>query len=278
MNLFSEDKIITKQLNELYDSNIFKKDKEKYLGKEMTEEILLDYSECNSWLRANIFINENRIINKIGIGFIGTGGGANIFDYLFRDKSSRTMIFANMPYHPESTYRDYKEEFNEKKIFLLDNNFYKSFDSINKHQISACSEDIAEVLSYASFNKLEKILENQQDIFMNFISFSLTVDFGSENDKPARFFACYTQKNKTKIFGFLFSEKDSREKMNFIIVINLLNILSNEINNPSYDYYEKVNIEDYPKRSSELVKEENKKYYNKLYLLSNYYYTDQKKE
>ena len=94
----------------------------------------------------------------------------------------------------------------------------------------------------------------------------MTVDFGSENEKPARFFVECRTNSSIKTFGYLFSEKDSRQKMNNIIAINVLNILSNQINNPSF-VYSSVKLSEFPKRKAELLKEENKKYYDMIYLL-----------
>jgi hypothetical protein len=259
-----QDIIIIKQIKELYDN--FHEDKIKYFGKPITEEILTNYEESTSWMRANIFISENRILNKIAIGFIGTGGGANLFDYFFRDKSSRAMIFADMPYYQEATYSENEYAFYQYGIILENDKFFKIFEDGSKQQISSTSEHIAEVLCKSCLNKLNLILDlnSKSPIqFTNYIPISLTVDFGSENDKPARFFVgC-----GTNIFGYLFSKKDSREKMNNTIAIIVLNILSNEINYPDY-LYNCVEIKEFPKRTVELIKEENKKYYDNLYKLS----------
>ena len=212
---------------------IFEQDKVKYFGQPITEEILVNYDESTSWLRANIFMSENTVNKKIGIGFIGTGGGGNLFDYLFRDKSSRALMFAEMPYYQEALYSEYQFEFETKGIYLVNNKFYKEIEGSNPQQISAASEYIANVLCNACTNKINRILYSQQKcIFENTIALSLTVDFGSENEKPARFFVQCGRKT----FGYLFSEKDSRQKMNNTIAMNILNILSNEINYSDFVY------------------------------------------
>jgi hypothetical protein len=242
----------------------------------ITEEILQDYEKSSQWMRTNIFLSEKRIQNKIGIGFIGTGGGAKIFDYLFREKSSRAILFAQMPYHQEAIYMEnisYFSDFENANLILVDNKFYKeNYDEKNVvcdiTPISAASEFIAEILCKSCHRKVTHIIENDYQ-FDTGIAISLTVDFGSENDKPARFFiqTCTTSNPcKQRTFGYLFREKHSREKMNNTIVVQLLNILSNEINDPEMDeIYDSVGIDEYPKRSSELVREENQKYYDRLY-------------
>lgn len=268
MSAFSNS-IINKQLKELNETPLFQEDKDKYLRKPITEEILMDYNETSSWMRANIFINQNRIINQIGIGFILTGGGGNLFDLIYRDKSSRAIIFAQMPYLQQATYEEYKSEFIEAGIHLENDSFIRTptsvIDVFTPHPVSAASENISGILANACYNKLSHILETQ-DTFKTYIAVSLSVDFGSENDKPARFFIVYKTSEITKTFGYLFSDKSSREKMNNIIVLNILNILANEINQTYYIYYT-VNNDGFPKRTSELSKEENKKYYDTLYLL-----------
>lgn len=264
MSVFEQDTTILKQLKELNESELFQNDKEKHLGNPMTEELLANYEESCSWMRANIFVNENRIKQKAGVGFIGTGGGGSLFDYLFRDKSSRALIFANMPYHQAAYYNTHTTEFLKANIIMLnDDKFYK-METLEP--VSAASEHISDILCEAAYNNLSCILKDQ-NVFENYIALSLAVDFGSENDKPARLFiTCKTKENK-KTFGYLFGEKDSREKMNNMIVVSLLNILANEINCPEY-MYESVEIDNFPKRSSELKEEKNKKYYDKLYLLT----------
>jgi hypothetical protein len=259
-----EDEIIIYQLAELNGSKLFQNDKKKYLGEPITEEQLNNYEESTSWMRANVFVNEERILGKAGVGFIGTGGGGSLFDYLFRDKSSRALIFADMPYFQAAYYKQYINEFRDAGIVMIDDKFYKVS---NNQPVSAASEHISSILANASFNKLSVIL-NDECAFDKYIGLSLAVDFGSENDKPARLFiSCRTQVN-IKTFGYIFGEKDSREKMNNSIVICLLNILANEINNPGH-IYDSVEIERFPKRSSELKEERNKSFFDKLYLLTN---------
>ena len=268
----NSDEIIAKQLKELNESELFQEDKKKYLFRPITSEILTNYDESTSWLRANIFVNEMRIIQQIGIGFVGTGGGSNLFDYLFRDKSSRAIIFADMPYHQESAYREYKSGFNKAGVIMINDKFYKTEDM---QSVSAASEFMSEALCYACMDKMERILD-EQNVFKKNLALSISVDFGSENDKPARVFIETKLGSTTKKFGYLFSEKDSREKMNNTIAILVLNILAGEINYRScllfdMDYLlydmDSVEIDKFPKRTSELIKEENKKYYDKLYLL-----------
>ena len=245
----------------------------------ITEEILKNYQKSSEWMRTNIFLSEKRIQNKIGIGLIGAGGGANTFDYLFREKSSRAILFAKIPYHQEAIYKEYiscysNEYYSYENLLLIDNKFYKQTykDAIDIVPISAASEFIAEILCKSCYRSLTEILANDNH-FENCIAISLTVDFGSENDNPARFFiqtrttSETTFMYKVRTFGYLFSEKDSREKMNNTIVVHLLNILSNEINDPENPTYDSVGMKDFPKRSSELVLEENQKYYDTLYLL-----------
>lgn len=263
MSEFEQDTTILKQLKELHESELFQNDKAKHLGNPMTEEILANYEESSSWMRANVFVNENRIKNKLGVGFIGTGGGGSLFDYLFRDKSSRALVFANMPYHQAAYYNTHTTEFLEAEIIMINDKFYKVK---TLEPVSAASEYISDILCEAAYNNLAHILK-EQNVFDNYIGLSLAVDFGSENDKPARLFITCKTKESKKTFGYLFGEKDSREKMNNMIVVSLLNILANEINCPHYTY-ESVEIDKFPKRSSELKEETNKKYYDKLYLLT----------
>ena len=265
MKAQTQDPIIVKQLAELNDTKLFQNDKAKYLGKPMTEEILSDYQESTSWMRANAFVNEERITNKFVLAFIATGGGGTAFDYFFRDKASRLMAFAEMPYLQLVYYKEYINEFREAGVTLLDDDkFYKV---VNNQPVSAASETISTILAKGAFNKLGSILDDHPS-FEKIIALSLVVDFGSENDKPARLFITFRSETVEKTFGYLFAEKDSREKMNNNIVICLLNILANEINCPDY-CYESVELEKFPKRSSELKEEKNQKFFDKLYLLTN---------
>jgi hypothetical protein len=136
----------------------------------ITEEILQDYEKSSQWMRTNIFLSEKRIQNKIGIGFIGTGGGAKIFDYLFREKSSRAILFAQMPYHQEAIYMEnisYLSDFDNANLILVDNKFYKeNYDEKNVvcdiTPISAASEFIAEILCKSCHRKVTHIIENDQ--------------------------------------------------------------------------------------------------------------------
>ena len=169
-----------------------------------------------------------------------------------------------MPYHQYAYYNTHTTEFLKANIIMLnDDKFYK-METLEP--VSAASEHISDILCEAVYNNLTHILKDQ-NVFENYIALSLAVDFGSENDKPARLFISCKTKESKKTFGYLFGEKDSREKMNNMIVVSLLNILANEINCPDY-MYESVEIDKFPKRSFELKKEKNKKYYNKLYLLT----------
>ena len=255
------DSFVSKQLKEFHDS--YQNDKTNYYGKALTLRVLRNYHKSTSWLRANIFISKNRILKKIAIGFIGTGGGSNLFDYLFRDKSSRAMIFANMPYNQKATFNENKTVFEEHGITLINDNFFKLCDDGSLQQISSTSEYIVDILHESCLRKMSNILESEKTQFENYIAVSLTVDFGSENDKPARFFVgC-----GNNIFGYLFSEKDNRETMNNTIAIIVLNILSNQINKPDYEY-NSVELSKFPKRTSELTQTENKKYYDNLYKLT----------
>jgi hypothetical protein len=254
--------LVEKQLNE---SELFLHDN-KFLRQPMTLKLLTNYEESTSWLRANLFINYVRILRQIVVGFVMTGGGANVFDYLFRDKSSRLMIFADMPYHQEATYKEYKSGFDKAGIIMENDKFYMMNEE--KTQVSTASEYMSDALCCACMDKMVRILGEQ--ITKKYLAVSASIDFGSENDKPARaFIECKLGDDSAKKFGYLFSEKDDREKMNNTIAIIILNIIASEINDSDIylDDMGSVEIDNFPKRTSELSKEENKKYYDKLYLL-----------
>ena len=150
----------------------------------------------------------------------------------------------------------------------MENDKFYTMDEA-KQPVSAASEFMCHALCLACLDKMERIL-GDQTTFKTFLGVSLSVDFGSENDKPARFFVECKMGDSTKKYGYLFSDKDSREKMNNTISRVVLNIIAIGINDCFLGYgfrMDSVEIDKFPKRTAELSMEENKKYYDKLYLL-----------
>jgi hypothetical protein len=175
------------------------------------------------------------------------------------------MIFADMPYHQEATYKEYKSGFDTAGIVMENDKFYMKDEWT---PVSTASEYMSNALCCACMDKMERIFGEQ--IAKKYLAVSASIDFGSENDKPARaFIECKMGDDSAKKFGYLFSEKDDREKMNNTIAVVILNIMASEINDRGIYLGDMVSVEidKFPKRTSELSKKENKKYYDKLYLL-----------
>jgi len=206
--------------------------------------ILSDFKLSSAWMKRFIFSKAG--YQSIGIGFVGTGGGANIFDYLFRSGSSAAMVFADFEYHQNASYEYCKEAIQD--IASIDENSKMMMKS-DGSELKFVSTIFTNSLAVAGVKKLLQInnsISNAKNKFNKLLTIACSADYSN----PRFCISLIDSKSDsatptiTETYAYAYKKETnpSRDTVSNTIVIEILRILCNYIYNKNFTKTDKSDI------------------------------------
>jgi hypothetical protein len=202
--------------------------------------ILSDFKLSSAWMKRFIFSKAG--YQSIGIGFVGTGGGANIFDYLFRSGSSAAMVFADFEYHQNASYEYCKEAIQDIASIDENSKMIMKSDSVELKFVSTIFTNSLAVAGVKKLLQINNSFSKSENKFNKLLTIACSADYSNP-----RFCISLIDSNTptiTETYAYAYKKETnpSRDTVSNTIVIEILRVLCNYIYNIDVKKDQKITV------------------------------------